>query len=98
MLRSFPPYEARRRLKRFVAVAIQELPDGSFPSPLQEAERRRCAGGREAWMPSEERWARDGPSRRPPEQRRSEGSFAQQNPDAGVAFFLVTFSWPHKKK
>jgi len=34
----------------------------------------------------------------PPEQRLSEGSFAKQNPDAGVAFFLVTFSWPHKKK
>jgi len=33
-----------------------------------------------------------------PEQRRREGSFAKQNPDAGVAFFLVTFSWPLKKK
>ena len=49
-------------------------------------------------MPSEARWARDGPSRRPPEQHRREGSFAKQNPDAGVAFFLVTFSWPLKKK
>ena len=35
---------------------------------------------------------------RPPERRRSEGSFAKQNPDVGVAFFLVTFSWPNKKK
>ncbi|AWM59676.1 hypothetical protein C6Y58_09345 [Stutzerimonas stutzeri] len=98
MLRSFPPYEACQRLKRFAAVAVQKLPDDSVPSPLQEAERRRGVGGREAWMPSEERWARDGPSRRPPEPRRSEGSFAQQNPDVGVAFFLVTFSWPDKKK
>ncbi|PNF80351.1 hypothetical protein CXK92_08955 [Stutzerimonas stutzeri] len=78
--------------------AIYKLTDDSVSNPLQEAERRRCAGGREAWMPSEERWARDGPSRRPPEQRRSEGSFAKQNPYVGVAFFLVTFSWPDKKK
>ncbi|PZE09932.1 hypothetical protein DMX10_28630 [Pseudomonas sp. 57B-090624] len=36
------------------------------PTPLQEAERSRCAGGRAAWMPREARQAMDGPSRRPP--------------------------------
>ncbi|PZE11164.1 hypothetical protein DMX10_22495 [Pseudomonas sp. 57B-090624] len=39
------------------------------PTPLQEAERSRCAGGRVAWMPREARLAMDGPSRRPPERR-----------------------------
>ena len=58
--------------------------------PFQQAERRCCAeryddcmdaGGRatqdaqaEKWMPSKERWAKDGPSRRPSEQHRSEGT------------------------
>ena len=62
MLRSFPPYGASRRAKGFVAVAVQKLPDDSVSSPLQEAERRHCAGGREAWTPSEERRGRDAPS------------------------------------
>ena len=88
---------AKHQAKR-VCLAVCQLSDNSDPIPLQEAERRRCAGGREAWMPSEERWDMDVPSRRPPERRRREGSFAKQNPDVGVAFFLVTFSWPLKKK
>ncbi len=42
--------------------------------PFQQAERRCCTEGYEAWMPSKERWAKDGPSRRPSEQHRSEGT------------------------
>ncbi|PZE09478.1 hypothetical protein DMX10_30905 [Pseudomonas sp. 57B-090624] len=47
---------------------------GAAETPLQEAERSRCVGGRAAWMPREARQAMDGPSRRPPERRRSEGT------------------------
>ncbi|PZE12394.1 hypothetical protein DMX10_16180 [Pseudomonas sp. 57B-090624] len=60
------------------------------PTPLQEAERSRCAGGRAAWMPREARQAMDGPSRRPPEQRWSEGTPAKPGPDDGASF-LVPF-------
>ena len=37
---------------------------------------------------------------RPPEQRRREGSLAAQppDPDVGVPFSLVTFSWVRKRK
>ena len=35
MLRSFPPYEAFRRLTCFVAVAVQKLPDDSVPIPFR---------------------------------------------------------------
>ncbi len=55
--------------------------------PHQKAERRCRAEGHLAWMPNEERWAMDGPSRRPSERCRSEGSRAQRDPDAGVCFF-----------
>ena len=44
------------------------------PESHQEAERRCCVEGRLAWMPNEACRAMDGPSRRPSEQRRSEGS------------------------
>ena len=33
---------------------------------------------------------------RPPERHRREGSRAQRDPDVGVAFSLVSFSWPSK--
>ena len=35
--------------------------DNAVPESRQEAERRCCGEGRLAWMPNEERWARDGP-------------------------------------
>ncbi len=57
------------------------------PRPLQEAERSRCAGGRAAWMPREARQAMDGPSRRPPERRWSEGTPAKPGPDDGASPF-----------
>ena len=57
------------------------------PDPLQKAERRCCAGGREAWMPSEERWARDGPCTPAPERGWNEGSLAKRDPDAGARPF-----------
>ncbi|PZE10927.1 hypothetical protein DMX10_23460 [Pseudomonas sp. 57B-090624] len=60
---------------------------GQPPTPLQEAERSRCAGGRAAWMPREARQAMDGPSRRPPEQRWSEGTPAKPGPDDGASPF-----------
>jgi hypothetical protein len=34
----------------------------------------------------------------PPERHRREGTPPQAGPDAGVAFSLVTFSWPRKRK
>jgi len=36
-------------------------PNNAVPESRQEAERRCCGEGRLAWMPNEERWARDGP-------------------------------------
>jgi hypothetical protein len=36
-------------------------PDNAVPEFRQEAEWRCCGEGRLAWMPNEERWARDGP-------------------------------------
>jgi hypothetical protein len=42
-------------------------------------------------MPNEACWAKDGPSCRPSQRRRSEGSLAQPDPDFGCAFSLVTF-------
>ncbi|MDH4584817.1 hypothetical protein E8F20_23420 [Pseudomonas sp. BN415] len=42
-------------------------------TPLQEAERNRCAGGRAAWMPREAFGAMDGPSRRAPGARMEGG-------------------------
>ena len=35
---------------------------------------------------------------RPPERHRREGSRAQRDPDVGVPFSLVTFSWANKRK
>lgn len=70
----------------------------AIPESRQEAECRCCGEGRLAWMPNEERWARDGSLRRPSEQRRSEGSFAQRNPDAGRAFSSVTFCASKEKR
>ncbi len=63
------------------------------PTPLQEAERSRCAGGRAAWMPREARQAMDGPSRRPPEQRWSEGTKAKPGPDDGASFWFLFNDW-----
>ena len=36
-------------------------PNNAVPESRQEAEWRCCVEGRLAWMPNEERWARDGP-------------------------------------
>ena len=36
-------------------------PNNAVPESRQEAEWRCCGEGRLAWMPNEERWARDGP-------------------------------------
>ena len=67
--------------------------------PYQEAERRCRVEGHLAWMPNEERWAMDGPSRRPSERCRSEGSRAQRDPDAGVCFFcLLCFAQAKKSE
>jgi len=59
-------------------------------SPLEQAEWRCCVEGCEAWMPSKERWAMDGPSRRPSEQHRSEETrSAAQGRMMGQAFLLT---------
>src|SRR5690606_13739196 len=50
------------REKQSKAKHASLLPGNADPVPLQEAERRHCAGGREAWTPSEERRGRDAPS------------------------------------
>src|SRR5690606_28792547 len=58
----------------------------SDPTPLQEAECRRCAGGEQHGCRESQGRAREGPSLTAPEQRRSEGSLAAQrtDPDVGV--------------
>ena len=45
MLRSFPPYEAFRRLTCFVAVAVQKLPDDSVPIPFRRPSVGAAQGG-----------------------------------------------------
>jgi hypothetical protein len=44
----------------FALPSISPLVD-AVPESRQEAERRCCGEERLAWMPNEERWARDGP-------------------------------------
>ena len=43
------------------ALPSTNRPTNAIPESRQEAERRCCGEGRLAWMPNEERWARDGP-------------------------------------
>jgi len=45
-----------------VKTAPTEFTGDSVPWSRQEAERRCCVEGHLAWMPNEERWAKDGPS------------------------------------
>ncbi len=80
---------------------ILDLPGDSDSYPRQEAEWRCCVGGREAWTPSEER--RTGPPRQgrpfvtaPGAAPEGGESGRRPDPDVGVAFSLVTFSWPDK--
>jgi hypothetical protein len=94
MLRSFPPYQALRRLTCFVAVAVQKLQTTRTRSPSEGRAQvlRRGTRGMDA-----ERGAMGHgcPFATTPERRRREGSFAKQNPDAGGGllfgyFFLAT--------
>jgi hypothetical protein len=73
--------------------AFQNRPNDSVqvtPSGGRVEVLCRGAFGR---MPNEACWAKDGPSCRPSEQRRSEGRLAQPDPDVGRAFSSVTFSF-----
>ncbi len=56
------------------ALPSTNCPNNAVPESRQEAEWRWCGEGRLAWMPNEACRAMDGPSRRPSEQHRSEGS------------------------
>src|SRR5262245_1960505 len=56
-------------------------------TPLQEAERNRCVGGRAAWMPREARRAMDGPSRRAPGATMEGGKFGAAKPGCWGKFF-----------
>jgi hypothetical protein len=58
--------------------SVQVTPSGGRVQVL-----RRGAFGR---MPNEACWAKDGPSCRPSEQHRNEGSLAQPDPDVGRAY------------
>ena len=82
---------AGRAKKAKASNKISNLPGNSDPRPRQEAEWRCRVGGREAGR----RASHEGTSLSlrdvPPERRRSEGSFAQQNPDVGCPSSLVTF-------
>ena len=54
------------------ALPFTNHPNNAVPESRQEAERRCCVEERLAWMPNEERWARDGPPWLPLEQHRSD--------------------------
>ena len=62
-------------------------------NPVQEAERRRCVGGREAGRRARNEGTGTSLRDVPPEQRRREGSLAAQrtDPDVGCPSSLLTF-------
>ncbi len=59
--------------------------------PRQEAECRCCAEGHLAGMPNEARRAKEGPSSRPSEQHRSEGSLSKAKARMPGGLLLLTF-------
>ncbi|MDH4556779.1 hypothetical protein E8F11_16670 [Pseudomonas sp. BN417] len=69
---------------------------GAATLPRQEAERKRCAGGRAAWMPREACGAMDGPSRRAPGATMERGNPTKSGRMQGQAF-LVSFLATEKR-
>jgi hypothetical protein len=65
-----------------------------FGVPVGDAEQHRAAGGSRRALSE----ARRAELRSRPAARSSAGDRAQPGVDSGVAFSLVTFFWPHKRK
>jgi hypothetical protein len=63
-----------------------------FSGPLEGAEQRRNAGGSRLALSEPQASLASRPAFRVAQGTRAAGT------DPGVAFFLATFSWPHKKK
>ena len=72
-------------------LGTRPAPDG-LPGPLRGAEQRRNAGGSRLALSEPQASLASRPAFRVAQGTRAAGT------DPGVAFFLATFSWPHKKK
>ena len=100
VLALFPvaPCAARRRKgqiekhRNFTANAVSDAL--GFPPPSCSAEQRRRAGGSRRGLSE----GRSPDFRSRPASRVAQGSQRSWPRNAGVAFFLVTFSWRRKKK
>ena len=100
VLALFPvaPCAARRRKgqiekhRNFTANAVSDAL--GFPPPSCSAEQRRGAGGSRRGLSE----GRSPEFRSRPASRVAQGSRHSRPRNAGVAFFLVTFSWRRKKK